>query len=359
MASKSPNTPPLLLYAITAANLYGTERVAIATLAAFAKERAVVLIAPPGPAVDLARSKGIQTLTYISIAHKAALLFKLSWQNPSIRFITISVVDSYLYSAVRLVQLKPPRHLHIIHGSGFPARSYQSKRYLNWMPVDIYAVSDYTKARLCEFGVKPHRVRVIENFVTEADLEQARIRTPYEFGKPPVKVVVISRVEKPKRVDLVLDALEQSPDLAKLFQFEIYGAGPELAQLESRAKKNPNASIVFHGFQPNVSSRICNFDLLLHLCPIEPFGIIYLEAMSAGVVAVGPDEGSKVIAENRTGFLFKANNADSLAQTLMKIRGLSAESLNRIVQNARDELATRYSERRALHEYRQAIDATY
>lgn len=352
---------PLLVYSISAANLYGTERVAIDTLVAFAKERPVALVAPYGPAVELARSKGIRTHSYRSVAHKAALLFRLSRSNPRMRFITISVVDSYLYTAVRLLQLRPPRHVHVIHGSGFPARSYVSKRYLKRMPVDVVAVSEYTRERLCEFsGLPPASVRVIENFVTEGHLLNSRTRGPYERNEDIWRIVTISRIEKPKRVDLVLDAIERHPDLLSGFRFEIFGAGPELEALVARAKalNIPESQLVFHGFQPNVSARIAEYDLLLHLCPIEPFGIVYLEAMSAGVVAVGPNRGSNVLTDGVTGFLFQADDPTALAGVLNKIRALSPQALGNIAAAASDELRTRYSEKLAVDRYRSVIEAT-
>jgi len=360
MHSNHGQSQTLLVYSISAANLYGTERVAIDTLVAFARERNVVLIAPRGPAVDLARSKGVTTHTYDSLFEKARLLFSLSWRNRRMRFITISVVDSYLYFIVRALQLKSLRHVHVIHGSGFPARSYVSKRYLRGVPVDVVAVSDYTRERLCEFsGLPPARVAVIENFVSAAQLQQSQARGSYTNGGRIRRVITISRVEKPKRVDLLLDALERHPELRE-FSFEVFGAGPELEPLIARAKAAniPATQLTFHGFQPNVSARIHEFDVLLHLCPIEPFGIVYLEAMSAGVVAVGPDRGSKVLTDNRTGFLFKADDADSLGETLLKVRNLDAAALDRVASAAHEELRTRYSEGRAVIEYRKAIETT-
>ena len=361
MGSATGQRPPVLVYSISAAALYGTERVTIETLVAFAKERPVLLICPLGPAVDLARSKGIETRVYDSIASKALLLWRLSWTNPHMRFVTISVVDSYLYSLVRALQLRSLKHVHVIHGSGFPARSYLSKRYLRGMPVDVVAVSEYAKERLCEFsGLKRSRIAVIENFVSATQLQQTKRRSAYGPGTNAKKIIVISRVEKPKRIDVLLDALETYPEQLKNFCFDVFGTGPELEPLRARAAaaRIPESQLVFHGFQPNVSARIHQYDALLHLCPIEPFGIVYLEAMSAGVVAIGPDKGSNVLKDGATGFLFGADDPQALAQVLNKIRKLDSESLNRISDAARRELHTRFSERRAVDEYRHAIGAT-
>jgi glycosyltransferase involved in cell wall biosynthesis len=359
MANQNPSLP-LLVYSMSAANLYGTERVAIDTLVAFSRERKVILIAPHGPAIALAESKGIETLTYGSLSQKALLLFRLSWRHPRMKFITISVVDSYLYWLVRALQLRSLKHVHVIHGSGFPARSYVSKRYLRWLPVNIVAVSDYTKDRLCEFsGLARSRIGVIENFVSDAQLRGVRQRRPYSDGQRVRRVITISRIEQPKRIDLLVETIQKCASLAS-FSFEVFGDGPELEQLKARAAASniPETQLKFHGFQPDASSRIKEFDLLLHLCPIEPFGIVYLEAMAAGVLGLGPNRGSGVLTDRKTGFLFAADDPSSLAMTLLEIRALDADALNRVALESRLELGTRYSEARALTEYRRAIDAT-
>jgi glycosyltransferase involved in cell wall biosynthesis len=349
----------LLLYSITATNLHGTERVAIATLVEFALERPVALIAPGGPAAEFARAQGIPTYTYRSRLHKLRLFLRLGLRNTQIRFVTISVVDTYLYSFARLVMLRSPWHVHVVHGSGFPERSYVSKKYLRWMPVSIYAVSEYTRSRLCDFsGLDRDRVGVIENFVIDEGGTHRATRGRYRADEVIERVILISRLEKPKRVDLLLDALERIPGLAESFVFEIYGSGPESEALSERARLDGllDRRVFFRGFQPDVARRVANFDVFLHLCPVEPFGIVYLEAMAAGVISVGPDEGSQVIIDGETGFLFGAEDIHSLAETLLRIKKANADSLNAIVDQAHDVLATRYSKSRALSQYRAAIE---
>jgi glycosyltransferase involved in cell wall biosynthesis len=171
-------------------------------------------------------------------------------------------------------------------------------------------------------------------------------------------VVVISRLEQPKRVDLLLEALESAPALSESFVFDIYGSGPEADALSERARSGGylGRTVFFHGFRADISQRVADFDLLLHLCPVETFGLVYLEAMAAGVVCVGPDQGSQVIVDGETGFLFRADDVDSLVKTLLRLKKASADSLNTIVDQAHEALATRYSRSRALSEYRAAIE---
>lgn len=354
----TPPKPPLV-YSTSALALYGTERVTIDTLEAFSAERTVIMVAPPGPALDLAQERGITTYTCGSLIAKWWILFQLSWKFPSMRLMALSVVDSYLYLSVRLLQLRSPRHLHVIHGSGSPETSYISKRFLKHIPIDVVAVSQYAKETLCHYsGLNASKVGVIENFVRNGFDSSIQQRKSYQQGESLKNVVVISRLERPKRVDLVLESIEQFPSAWKGMSIHIYGDGYELETLKSRALalSGSEVEIVFHGFQSDVTSRIQNFDLLLHLCPVEPFGIVYLEAMASRVLVLGPDRGSGVIEAGKTGFVFGADNPDSLAKTIERVRGLDSESIRRVVDSAYAELKGRFSSTRALNEYRSALE---
>ncbi len=348
-----------LVYSTSAVSLYGTERVTIDTLEAFADERPVVMVAPPGPAVELARSKGITTYTYSNLLVKWWLLFRLSWRAPAMHLITVSVVDSYLYLLARLLQGRSPRHLHVIHGSGYPETSYVSKRYLKHLPVDVVAVSQYAKETLCGYsGLDPDKVGVIENFVGEALMSVVQPRPSYSDGGKIAKLIVISRLEPPKRVDLLLDSIEQYPQAWKGLSVEIFGHGPDLESLMARASLlGPDSvALTFHGFVPDVTSRLPGFDLMLNFSPVEAFGIVYLEAMAARVLVLGPDRGSGVIEPGRTGLQFGADDPKSLADSIQKIRDLDNAEINRLVGAAFAELQTRFSTSRALAEYRSALE---
>lgn len=339
----------LFIYSLTASNLYGTERVAIHTLEFFKEDGLVVVVLPRGPANRFAIDKGFETRVYRSVVHKCLILYLLTYRYRKVNFMTISTIDSVLYTLVRTLQLRSPRHVHVIHGSGYPDRSYRNKKILNWMSVSIVAVSDYVKTRLEEYGVNISKVTVIENF----SLSECPRRQPYNAGETPTRCVVISRLEPPKRVDLLIDAIECSEYVKDNFVFDVFGDGPELQALKERCKKLGilGNKICFHGFQPSAPSRICEYDILVHLCPIEPFGVVFLEAMASGVIVIGPNRGSGVIVHERTGMLFEANDAESLAEIFAKVRTMSAEQLNGLVSEAKVALGTRFSPYRASVQY--------
>ena len=87
------------------------------------------------------------------------------------------------------------------------------------------------------------------------------------------------------------DALDHEPALRAL-KFRIFGTGEHEALLKERAQRtHPN--VEFFGFSTDIGRELSESDLLLHLCPQEPFGLAILEAMSAGVPVLVPNQGGR------------------------------------------------------------------
>ena len=104
------------------------------------------------------------------------------------------------------------------------------------------AVSEFARHQLIEHGVRPDKVRVVNNFLPPDRIASAAKRPP--FTVPGVRnVLVISRLDPLKRVGLLLDALDLEPALRAL-SFNIIGVGPDLAALRDRAKAaHPNVRL--------------------------------------------------------------------------------------------------------------------
>ena len=81
-------------------------------------------------------------------------------------------------------------------------------------------------ARLQVHGVHPQQIKTIENFLLNSQLEIIPKRQP--FTKPGInRIVIVSRLDPIKRVDLLFDALDYCPELAHL-EFHIQGYSPRI-----------------------------------------------------------------------------------------------------------------------------------
>jgi glycosyltransferase involved in cell wall biosynthesis len=346
---------PLALYALHSSRLYGTERMALATLEGLRSDRRPMVLAPRGPVLDEAERLGIAAIHFggrLDFCRKLAGILK---HNERIDFFATGVVHSLAFGALNAVFRRPGQHFHVVHGGTDERESYGRKRILNRFAVSFVAVSAFVKGRLQAHGVPAERVSVIENFLSRSQRSAIPQRPPFR-GTGVEKIVVVSRLDPIKRVDLLLDAWDRSAELHSL-SVDVLGTGWDLESLRERAHKYPK--IRFRGFESNVGSVLAEADLLVHLCPVEPFGLAILESMAAGVPVLVPDSGGAgtLVEDGVSGFRFRADDAESLIERLLAVRDASAETMNAVVARARESLQSRFSEEVRIEEYRNLLQA--
>ena len=347
---------PLLIYALHSGNLYGTERMALATVAGLRDDFDAAILAPPGPAIQEAARLGCIALPFLNVFEFIKHLWLLMKQRRSVAFVATGVVHSLAFHLLNLIRRRTATHLHVVHGGADERLSYGRKRRLKFFGVRFAAVSDFVKNRLTAHGVPTDRITVIENFLSPERL--ATIPRRDRFTETGIKrAVVISRIDPIKRVDLLLEALASEPELNSL-EIRICGTGWQLDELRDRAAaRHPN--VHFIGFTENAPAEIAAADLLIHLCPEEPFGLAIIEAMAAGVPVLAPDSGGagSLIVDGQSGFHFRANDARELAEKLLALREASATVLNRVVDGGDTSIRTRFSAHERIADYRQLLSA--
>lgn len=346
---------PVFLYALHSGNLYGTERMALTTLEGLSDSFDAVLFAPPGPVLEYAARQGITTVPFVNGLQFALRIMPFIARDRYIAFAATGVIHSMVFLAWNMLFRRRAIHLHLVHGGTDERDSYGRKKLLNRWPVTLVAVSNFVRERLIANGVESEKIVVVENFLPEKQIDSVPRRQP--FAKAGISnVVIVSRVDPIKRIDLLFDALERHPELGKL-NFRVLGAGWDLQKLRERATVN-RLNIKLEGFCSNVPEILANSDLLLHLCPVEPFGLAILEAMAAGIPVLLPDQGGAagLIETEVSGFLFRADDAEDLAGALDRIQQIPAARLNDVATAAIERLHKRYSEHVRLNDYRRLLE---
>jgi len=346
-----PRMKPIFLYALHSGNLYGTERMALYTLDGLRDVFMPVLLTPPGPALVEAEKMGIRAVPFLSLKDLIFQLRHLMSENKQIAFAATGVAHSLLFSFWNFFYRRHAVHLHLVHGGTDERESYGRKKMLNGKNVTFVAVSNFVRERLIANHVNPDQIVVVGNFLPDSRILSAPRHPPFvENGIR--KVIVVSRVDPIKRIDLLMDALDRHPDLRDL-PIRVFGTGWDFDLLRNRALEN-HPNVVFEGFCAEVENELAASDLLLHLCPVEPFGLAILEAMAAGIPVLVPDQGGAggLVEADVTGFHFRADDADDLAAALARLRQTPAEALNLIVSAATDRLQTHYSSSACLENYK-------
>ncbi|MEM7232631.1 MAG: glycosyltransferase family 4 protein [Planctomycetota bacterium] len=347
------SSPKPLLYVLHSGNLYGTERMALATLEGLRDSFDATVMAPAGPVHGEAKNRGYQTQTFSGALDFVRSLRRYLSQHREFTFVATGVVHSLSLFFLNALYRRKVVHLHMVHGGTDEKLSYGRKRKLNGKGVTFVAVSKYVRERLIANGVRSEQIEVVENFLEVERIEKSPVRDSFSSGNDSIlDVIVISRVDPIKRVDVLLDALDAHPSLQK-FQFRVFGTGWDFDSLSARAKeKNPNVS--FEGFCDEIPTRLKESDLLLHLCPVEPFGLAILEAMATRIPVLVPNAGGagSLVDDNETGFVFTQNDPNRLAARLEEIASLSAEQLDETTRCAHETLWSRFSPKDRTEDYR-------
>ena len=346
----------LLVYTLHCGNLYGTERMALTTLASLRELGSPLVLSPEGPVREEAGRMGIVSRPFRGRAGLFAALARALLTHRRVVVFTTSIQHSWMCSLLAGVLRNRLAHLHVVHG-GAPdeAGSYGHKRLLNPLDVRLVVVSEFGRERLLEHGVRGDKISVIGNFLTDRRIAECPRHPPFvEAGIK--RWVIVSRLDPLKRVDVLLDALERHPDLREL-EFRVLGAGPQREALARRAAAG-GLRVRFDGFAEDVQSAVAEADGLLHLCPVESFGLVVLEGMAARVPVLVPDQGGTrtIVDPGVSGFQFPANDADGLAAMLRRLATLPAHDIRRVVDAAAQRLVERYSETSCRPAYQALIE---
>ncbi len=345
---------PKLLYALHSGNLYGTERMALVTMQGLRDAADPILLAPPGAAIAEAGRLGMACAPFSSLGQFVAGLTKYLLGARSVAFFATGVSHSLVFIALNGLLRRRFVHIHLVHGGTDEKLSYGRKKVLNGRAVVLVAVSDFVRQRLLAHGVRDAQIKVIENFLPDAQID-ATPQRPSFAHQGVARVIVVSRVDPIKRVDLLLDMLDQHPSLRQL-GYDVYGTGWDLEKLRERAAAN-HPMVHFHGFSERIPEAIAQSDLLLHLCPEEPFGLAILEAMAARVPVLVPDRGgaATLVEPGVSGIRFSANDPSDLAARLKALSEMPAEGLNRLAEAGYQRVRYHYSSAVRLNDYRQLI----
>jgi glycosyltransferase involved in cell wall biosynthesis len=331
---------PAVAYVLYSGDLYGTEKMAIMHLHAVSDQASTVLLAPRGPIHAAAKALDIQTIEATTATEIFHQLARIARNASRLTFLTVSVTHALIGLAVgALFPWQRIVHLNVCHGGESSQRSFGRKRILNWTPVRLVAVSHYCAELLRRFGVPARRIQVVGNFLTDERILHAPRRTP---GRPPLRVLAACRLVPVKRVDLLVTALRMEPRLSRMLRVRVLGDGPLLGELQAASE---GLNIAFEGFCDDVPKALAQSDLFVQTWADEPFGLAVVEAMAAGVTVVTPDSGgaAEIVANERHGLFYRANDARSLADALLAAASMSEQSRSSVGEAGAARARSSYS----------------
>ncbi|MDZ7779892.1 MAG: glycosyltransferase family 4 protein [Gemmatimonadota bacterium] len=186
--------------------------------------------------------------------------------------------------------------------------------------VPVIAVSDGTRDDLVGRGLDESRITVVHNGI---DLERFEPASPEERFEEPT-LVFVGRLNRYKRLDLVLRAVRAMADRGLRARLLVAGAGDERNVLERLAERlGISERVTFLGFV----SEERKVDILrksrVHVLTSakEGWGITNIEAAACGTPTVASDAPGlrESVVAGRTGVLVPHGDVDALTSALISL----------------------------------------
>ena len=187
----------------------------------------------------------------------------------------------------------------------------------------ILSPSVFGRQMLEKFSIQVP-VEIISNGLPEQFRPKQCVREP-EFADKFV-ILMVGRLAKEKRHDLVMQAIKQSKFKDKI-QLVVTGQGALRAELIDLGNTLPNPAFFEYVSQEKLISLFNTADLFVHASEIELEGMAVLEAIGCGLPALISDAQHSASAQFALNddFLFSAGNIESLVDKLDYWIGHEAE----------------------------------
>lgn len=213
------------------------------------------------------------------------------------------------------------------------------------MPCSQFLADD----QIMDFQVSPEKVIVIHNCVTVDNMDDVIKTVPKEEPNE-TKVLFVGRLEHRKGIDLLLEAASRLHSKHPDIKLILIGSDRMNIRKYLEKCKFPLSfmkKVVIKGQIPrsDVKNWMKRCDFAVLPSRYEPFGLVFLEAMSCGIPVVVSDAGGwrETVEDGLTGFIVKSNDTKALQHAMDKMIEIGAEKRREMGQFAKDIIQKQYS----------------
>ncbi|MBX6311468.1 MAG: glycosyltransferase family 4 protein [Isosphaeraceae bacterium] len=198
------------------------------------------------------------------------------------------------------------------------------QHFADQIVVCSHALADWSRRT---HGISPRRLTVLHNCVDLTRFRPGAGRSEAgAFGLPPGTTVfgAVGTLGRgvDKRTDVAIRAVAAARARGNNVALVICGDGDQRPELEALAAGlGVSPWIRFLGTRGDVPDVLAACDAFCHAAPFEPFGIVCIEAMAAGLPVLVPDSGGirEAVDDGVTGLVYPALDHEALARLMGRL----------------------------------------
>ena len=136
------------------------------------------------------------------------------------------------------------------------------------------------------------------------------------------RMVIIGSLVDKKGQSLAIDVVSSLTKKGGNIQLDILGDGKNRVQLQNQIDElKLNGNVNLHGNVDHPVEFLKRAKIYLHTAIYEPFGLVLLEAMSAGLPIVCTDAGGNrdIIEHGKNGYIFQERHTEVLANQIIEL----------------------------------------
>lgn len=237
-----------------------------------------------------------------------------------------AVIKTFFIRSLKIVSTKHGFQESYLEQYGFAVNSRLKKMPFYWLSrlaerkIDqSYTISHAMAAFYHDSKITRNKIPVIHHGLRqEAIPGESVLTTPAS----PMLIASVGRLTRYKGFRYLLDAIAVLKVKQPAVVLEIAGNGPQREELENYCKQiGLTDNVRFLGFQPQPQKLLEKAALVVIPSTVEPFGLVFIEAMAYGkpIVAFDVPAGNEIVKDGETGFLIEPFNVEAMADKMEKI----------------------------------------
>jgi glycosyltransferase involved in cell wall biosynthesis len=194
----------------------------------------------------------------------------------------------------------------------------------------VICVSEFIRDQALAAGVPPDRALTLLNAadVTSFDVQRSRRAILEAFCLPSQARIIIAagRIDPSKGHQALLEAFQLLGVRVPEARLVVCGASTTRDGYEQQVRARADQlrvsdRVTFAGSRPDLPALFAGADVMCLPTENEPFGLVFLEAMAAGLPTVAYRSGGvpEIIQHGKTGFLLEVGDVPGMARRLQEL----------------------------------------